>query len=222
MICEAAPTGKRGRQPGCGDAAIQTFLTMKVLFGLALRQTTGFVASLLRLIGLNWAVPDFSTQSRRQKTLKVNIPCRGSQGPLHLLIQTLRRPDAAAMESGNHTAGVAEIAARCDTIDAARMALEAVPTLEGAATDLHDVSSQRLIAAFDAADRDTAAIDAAPCRAACEDCRFTNLALAIRQLHAALTSVDRGAHRGVPPFATASLNWHRARRTGGRIIDPFR
>jgi hypothetical protein len=31
-------------------------------------------------------VPDFSTLSRRQKTLKVNIPWLGSDGPLHLLI----------------------------------------------------------------------------------------------------------------------------------------
>lgn len=58
---------------------------MKVLFGMALRQTTGFVESLLRLVGLDWAVPDFSTLSRRQKTLKVNITYRGSDGPLHLL-----------------------------------------------------------------------------------------------------------------------------------------
>ena len=59
---------------------------MKVLFGMALRQTTDFVESLLHLIGLDRAVPDFSTLSRRQKTLAVNIPHRGSQGPLHLLI----------------------------------------------------------------------------------------------------------------------------------------
>ena len=49
MTWEAAPTGKRGRQPLYSDAAVQTCLTMKVLFGLALRQTTGFVESLLRL-----------------------------------------------------------------------------------------------------------------------------------------------------------------------------
>ena len=61
---------------------------MKVLFGMALRQTTGFVESLLRLIGLDWDVPDFSTLSRRQKTLAVNIPHPGSQGPLHLLIDS--------------------------------------------------------------------------------------------------------------------------------------
>lgn len=88
MTWAAAPTGKRGRQPDYSDAAIQTCLTMKVLFGMALRQTTGFVESLLRLTGLDWAVPDFSTLSRRQKTLKVNIPYRGSQGPLHLLIDS--------------------------------------------------------------------------------------------------------------------------------------
>jgi hypothetical protein len=88
MTWAAAPTGKRGRQPDYSDAAIQTCLTMKVLFGMALRQTTGFVESLLGLIGLDWAVPDFSTLSRRQKTLKVNIPYRGSDGPLHLLIDS--------------------------------------------------------------------------------------------------------------------------------------
>ena len=36
MTWEAAPTGKRGRQRDYGDAAIQTCLTMKVLFGMAL------------------------------------------------------------------------------------------------------------------------------------------------------------------------------------------
>ncbi len=84
MTWEAAPTRKRGCQPDYSDAAIQTCLTMKVLFGMALRQTTGFVESLLRLIGLDWAVPDFSTLSRRQKTLKVNIRYRGSDRPLQL------------------------------------------------------------------------------------------------------------------------------------------
>ena len=58
---------------------------MKVLFGMALRQTTGFVAGLLKLIGLDWAVPDFSTLRRRQKELIVNIPYPGSDDPLHLL-----------------------------------------------------------------------------------------------------------------------------------------
>jgi hypothetical protein len=44
MQWQAAPTGKRGRQPLFTDAAIQTCLTLKALFGLPLGQTTGMVA----------------------------------------------------------------------------------------------------------------------------------------------------------------------------------
>lgn len=61
---------------------------MKVLFGLALRQTTGLVECLLRLSGPDWLAPDFSTLSRRQKALNVDIPYRGSQRPLHLLVDS--------------------------------------------------------------------------------------------------------------------------------------
>ncbi len=43
---------------------------------------------MLRLTGLDWAVLNFSTLSRRQKSLKVNIPYRGSGDPLHLLIDS--------------------------------------------------------------------------------------------------------------------------------------
>ena len=88
MVWTPPPSGKRGRQQSYSDAAIQVCLTMKSLFGLALRQTTGFVESLLQLIGLDWSVPDFSTLCRRQKALAVNIPYRGSTGPLHLLIDS--------------------------------------------------------------------------------------------------------------------------------------
>lgn len=55
---------------------------------MALRQMTGFVESLLKLVGLDWAVPDFGTLPRRQKTSAVNLPYRGSNGRLHLLIDS--------------------------------------------------------------------------------------------------------------------------------------
>ena len=77
MSWDAAPKGRRGRQPTFSDAAIQTCLSMKVLFGMALRQTTGLVESLLRLAGLDWTVPDFSTLSRRQKTVSEVFCKRG-------------------------------------------------------------------------------------------------------------------------------------------------
>lgn len=88
MAWEAAPSGRRGRQQAYSDAAIKACLTLKVLFGLPLRQTTGFIASLLKLVGLDWSVPDFRTLCRRQKALSVAIPYKGSAGPLHLLIDS--------------------------------------------------------------------------------------------------------------------------------------
>lgn len=75
---------------------------MKVLFGMPLRQTTGFVESLLQLVSLDWTVPDFSTLSRRQKTLAVNIPYRGSKGPLHLLIPSRELLRNTLTGSGQH------------------------------------------------------------------------------------------------------------------------
>lgn len=70
------------------DAAIQFCLTIKVLFKLPLRQTTGMVASLLKIAGLDWAVPDYTTLCRRQKTLAVHIPYRRADGPLNLLVDS--------------------------------------------------------------------------------------------------------------------------------------
>ena len=84
----AAASGKRGRSPKFSDAAIQFCLTLKNLFGLALRQTTGLVKSVLQLCGLAWSVPDFSTLCRRQRDLDVQIPYTRSKAGLHLLVDS--------------------------------------------------------------------------------------------------------------------------------------
>ena len=85
---KAKPTGKPGRNLHYSDATIQACLTIKVLFGLALRQTTGFVESLLKLVDLDWEVPDYSILCRRQKTLSVAIGYQSPKGPLHLLVDS--------------------------------------------------------------------------------------------------------------------------------------
>jgi len=82
----AVPRGRRGRLETFSESAIQTCLSLKALFGLPLRQTEGLMASLLKLAGLDWPVPDFSTLCWRQKGLTVQIPYRSSTGALHLLI----------------------------------------------------------------------------------------------------------------------------------------
>lgn len=49
----APASGKRGRQRTFSDAAIQFCLSIKCLFGLALRQSLGLIQSLLHLAGLD-------------------------------------------------------------------------------------------------------------------------------------------------------------------------
>lgn len=54
--CWAAPRRKtRGGQPRYSDLAIETALTLGLVFGMRLRQVEGLLASVLRLMGLNLA-----------------------------------------------------------------------------------------------------------------------------------------------------------------------
>ena len=84
----APGNGKRGRAEKFSDAAIQFCLMVKNLFGLALRQATGMVASLLKLSGLDWPMPDYSTLCRRQQRLQVSISYRPNPNGLHLLVDS--------------------------------------------------------------------------------------------------------------------------------------
>ena len=59
----------RGAQRRYSDLAIETALTLGLLFHLPLRQTEGFVGSLLRLMDLDLRPPDHSTLSRRAEQL---------------------------------------------------------------------------------------------------------------------------------------------------------
>lgn len=76
----APASGKRGCQQVFSDAGVQFCLSIKCLFGLAMRQSLGLVQSLPRLAGLDWKAPDFSTVSRRQKTLQMQLSYRASTG----------------------------------------------------------------------------------------------------------------------------------------------
>lgn len=88
MQWQPPTSGKRGRSQSYSDAAIQCCLTLKVLFNLALRQTVGLVQSLIKLSGLSWKAPDFSTVCRRQKDLDVQVPYTPCKEGLHLLVDS--------------------------------------------------------------------------------------------------------------------------------------
>jgi hypothetical protein len=75
-----APRTTRGGQPRYSGLAIETALTLRAVFHLALRQTEGLIGSLLQLLGLDLAVPDHTTLSRRAEALEVPRP-RGQRRP---------------------------------------------------------------------------------------------------------------------------------------------
>jgi len=90
MNWHGQPSGKRGRNQTFSDEAIQFCLSIKCLFNLPLRQAMGMAQSMLHLAGLAWPVPDYSTVSRRQKTLQVAIGAVPTTTGLHLLVYSTR------------------------------------------------------------------------------------------------------------------------------------
>jgi hypothetical protein len=86
---QAEPRSTPGGQPLYSALAITTALTLQAVFRLALRQTEGLIGSILCLLGLDLAVPDHSTLSRRAETLEVAKPAPATSGePVHLLVDS--------------------------------------------------------------------------------------------------------------------------------------
>lgn len=81
-------TGKRGKPFKYSDAAIQTLLVLKAVFGLPFRALEGFSRSLMKLMGLAYSVPDHTLMSRRAKVLQIKIPCKARKGPIHVVVDS--------------------------------------------------------------------------------------------------------------------------------------
>ena len=85
----AEPRTTRGGQAFYSRLAIATALTLRAVFRLALRQTEGLIGSVIALLGLDLAVPDHTTMSRRAETLQLpRVWPRRSAEPLHLLVDS--------------------------------------------------------------------------------------------------------------------------------------
>jgi hypothetical protein len=84
----AEPRTTRGGQAHYSALAIKTALTLRAVFRLALRQTEGLIGSILQLLGLDLAVPDHSTLSRRAETLAVPNLSPNPRRPVHLLVDS--------------------------------------------------------------------------------------------------------------------------------------
>jgi hypothetical protein len=86
---KAEPRTTRGGQPHFSAFAIRTALTLRAVFRLALRQTEGLIDSIFQLLGLDLAVPDHSTLSRRAERLEVPKPSPSARDPVHLLVDSI-------------------------------------------------------------------------------------------------------------------------------------
>jgi transposase len=84
----APATGERGGQPIYSAVAIETSLALRLVFHQPLRQTEGMLRSIAVVLGVDIAIPDHTTLSRRGGGLMV-LPKRiGRDEPLHLLVDS--------------------------------------------------------------------------------------------------------------------------------------
>jgi len=83
-----APTGLRGAQRKFSDHAIETALTLHIVFKLPLRQVEGFLRSLLSLMNVDLEAPDHTTLSRRSQSLNVDLRRVAGDGPIHLIVDS--------------------------------------------------------------------------------------------------------------------------------------
>ena len=79
---------RRGAQYKYSDLAIETLLTLKVVFHLQFRQVEGLMHSIVELMKLDLEIPDYTTLSRRQKRLQIQLPIRHRKEPIHLVIDS--------------------------------------------------------------------------------------------------------------------------------------
>ena len=84
-------TRTRGAPPTYSDLAIETALTLRLLFHLPLRQAEGFLTSLFHLMGLDLRSPDLTTLSRRGQHLNLTLRRVPRRAALHLFIDSTGR-----------------------------------------------------------------------------------------------------------------------------------
>ena len=81
-------SGRRGGQRRYSDLAIETAMTLRLLYHLPLRQAEGFLHALFRMMRLDLSVPDYTTLSRRSQHLTRRLrPVPPGEG-LHLVLDS--------------------------------------------------------------------------------------------------------------------------------------
>ncbi len=115
--------GLRGGQRRYSNLAIRTASPLRVVFGLPLRQTEGFLDSLLSLMSRDLKAPDPTTLSRRNQIVVVPPLTRAHDGPIDLIVDSTglkdfgsRRMERAQAQDIKETPGLAETAHRSGSL----------------------------------------------------------------------------------------------------------
>ena len=84
----AAGVGRRSGQLQYSDLAIETALTLSLIFHLPLRQTEGFLTSIFGMLGVDLTAPDHTTLSRRGQHLALALRRARPGTSLHLIVDS--------------------------------------------------------------------------------------------------------------------------------------
>ena len=167
---EPAGVGRRGGQLRYSDLAIETALTIRLIFTLPLRQTEGFLTSLFGLMGLDLPAPDHTTLSRRGQHLKLILRRVPRGEPMHLIVDSTglsivgEGEWAAAKHGGRGTRGwkklhvavnrsgviIAEVLTEA-TLDDATTGIDLIAAVDGDMASVTADAAYDSIAFYDAA-----------------------------------------------------------------------
>ena len=114
----ASRSGRRGGQRRYSDLAIETALTLRLLYHLPLRQAEGFLHALFGIMRLDLSVPDDTTLSRRSQHLRRRLrsPVPPDAG-LHLVLDSTGLSLVGAGEwLPRHTVAAAGVAGGSSTV----------------------------------------------------------------------------------------------------------
>ena len=81
-------SGQRGGQRRYSDLAIETALTLRLLYHLPLRQAEGFLHALFEMMRLDLSAPDYTTLSRRSQHLRRRLRLVPPGEGLHLVLDS--------------------------------------------------------------------------------------------------------------------------------------
>ena len=186
-----SPSGRRGGQRRFSDLAIETALTLRLVFKLPLRQAEGFLRSVMSLMNLDLEAPDHTTLSRRSQHLDVAFHLVPANEPIHLIVDSSglsivgEGEWAAAKHGGRGTRGWKKLHLGVDGSGA----IVARVLTDGSADD-----AQTGLALIDAVDRAVSRFTA--------DGAYDTVAI---------YAAARGARVVVPPPKTAAVSRRRPR-----------